>query len=127
MRPQLLPVPLSQVCAIQAYLSRQGRPGTDQQPGQGRLATAGRADHPQHLASLQGEAKVAQGRATAARGTGTQLLDTQLALGRRQAHARRPWRVGLQQLRQALVGQARRAPLLPYRDQLVDGAEHAAH
>ena len=124
---KLVFVPLRQLGTVQPHLACQRLPYADQQPGQGRLATTGRPDHAQHLPGRQGETQVGQGGATGAGRTGAQLLHRQLAPWRGQCHALRPGRIALQQGFKALISQARRAPLLPHANQLIDGAQYAAH
>ena len=80
-----------------------------------------------HFTRAQVETDLVQGRHAPSGWAGTDLFETDLALGRRQFHLLDLRGKLAQQVIQALIGQLGRTPLLPHCNQLVDGAEHPAH
>ena len=126
MRPQLLFVPLPKIRTVQPHVAAERRQRADQLAHQQRFAGAGRANDAQHLPGLQTKTNAVQHRRAPARRAGGQLIHGQCAAGRRQRQARRLRRVGGQHHLQPLQGLARRRPLLPGADQLIDRPQHPA-
>ncbi|MNV04679.1 hypothetical protein D3C71_949840 [compost metagenome] len=124
---EVVAVPAMDIRTVEPHRTAEGRPDTDQHPGQCRLAGTRSAEHAQHLPRSEAEIDHMQGRRTLPRRTCADLLETDLALRRRQRHGFVTRWKRLQQGIETTVSEFGAAPLFPHGDQLIDGAQDAAH
>ncbi len=126
-RAEGLALVLADLGAVQAHAAVQGRPDAQHYPRQARLAGAGRTDHADHRAGRDRQGQATQGARLAAGRRRVQRFQQQVATRLGQFHAPLAGGEFVEQAAQPAIGIARRAPLLPHADQLVDRPQRTSH
>ena len=123
---ELVGVPVCEISAVKADLTRGGLEEADQQPGERALARGRRSHDRQNLPRIDRQGDLAQDRAVAARRHVAHALDRQLALRGGQARPLRCGRQHEQPALQASVGDAGGREDLPGAHRLLNRRERAA-